>query len=152
MWTKEEAKENKIAFWTKLENQLSKKRNAHGSKIDWMSYPTGVKHLYFRMEANEESVKLVIDMQFPDDGVREVYYEQFQEFQNILESEFKSLEWIKEHEHWNGKTISRISMEKNEVNINRQSDWDKMHLFLKLNFVKLDNFWNEYGEVFRLLK
>lgn len=152
MFSKEEIKENRIAFWTKLEGQLSKKKSVEGSKINWMSYPTGVKHLYFRMEADEEAVRLVIDLQFPDAGIREIYYEQFLEFQNILEERFKSMEWIKEHEHWNGKTVSRISIERRDVTINELGDWDKMHLFLKLNFVKLDAFWSEFGEVFKLLK
>ena len=152
MFTKEEAKENKIAFWTKLDNELSKKRNAHGSKINWLSYPTGIKNLYFRMEADEEAVRLVIDLQFPDAGIRELYFQQFQEFQKILEERFKTVIWEKDFEHWNGKQISRIYLEKGGVNINRREDWDKMHLFLKLNFVKLDAFWDEFGEVFKLLK
>lgn len=104
------------------------------------------------MEADENGCRLCVDLQFPDDGVREVFYEQFEEFANILNDTFKDLQWHKEWEHWNGKLISRLMVEKTECNLNRQSDWDKMHLFLKLNFKKLDEFWSDFGEVFQNLK
>ncbi|MCG8574738.1 MAG: DUF4268 domain-containing protein [Flavobacteriales bacterium] len=152
MFTKEEKKENRIQFWTKLENELSKKKNPFGSKVNWMNYNTGIRHLYFRMEADESAVRLCIDLQFPDSSIREVYWEQFGEFKNMLDERFKNLIWLEEFEHWNGKTISRIVMEKEGVNILNRKDWDKMHLFLKLNFVKLDEWWCDFGEVFKLLK
>lgn len=152
MLSKEEAKELRIEFWNKLENQMDKMKNPHGSKVSWMNYNTGVKHLYFRMEADEEGARLCIDLQFPDQGIRELYYEQFTEFQNILNDLFKEMQWHPEWDHWNGKRISRIVIEKDCCNLNRQSDWDKMQLFLKLNFKKLDEFWCDFGDVFKNLK
>lgn len=152
MLSKEEAKELRKAFWEKLFSQMEKMRNPHGSKVNWMSYNTGIKHLYFRMEADDLGARLCIDLQFPDEGIRSLYYEQFEEFKNILDDTFKSVTWYPEFEHWNGKTIARIAIEKEECNFKNQKDWDKMHLFLKLNFAKLDEFWYEFGEVFKNLK
>ncbi len=153
MYSKEEKKQNRFDFWNKLENQLDKKRNPHGSKVNWMSYNTGFNDIYFRMEATEDAVRLCVDIQMSDEGIRELFYQQFEEFATILEGYFKGkLIWQKDFEHSNGRTISRLSMEKYDVNILRKSDWDKMHLFLKINFVKLDEFWCEYGEVFKNLK
>ncbi|UKN02397.1 DUF4268 domain-containing protein [Paracrocinitomix mangrovi] len=152
MLSKEEAKQLRIDFWSKLSDQMEKMKNPFGSKVNWMNYNTGFNHLYFRMEADEEGCRLCIDIQFPDPGVREVFYEQFQEFSNILEGKFKDLKWYPTFEHWNGKEISRIAIEKNDCNLNRREDWDKMHLFLKLNFAKLDAFWCEFDEVFKGLK
>lgn len=153
MFSKEEKKSNKLQFWSKLEDQMMRLKNPHGSKVNWMSYNTRINHLYFRMEADESAVRLCIDLQFPDAGVREVYWDQFEEFKDMLHDRFKGkLIWLKEFEHENGKTISRIFLEKNEVNINNLKDWDKMHLFLKLSFVKLDQFWDEFSDVFLQLK
>ena len=153
MYSKEEVKENRIAFWGKLENEMEKIRNPHGTKVSWMNYNTGFNDLYFRMEADEVGVRLCIDIQFADPGIREVFYEQFQEFQSMFEGLFKEhLKWYPEFEHSNGRTISRLAIEKDKVSIFNRRDWDKMHLFLKLNFKKLDEFWCEFGEVFRGLK
>lgn len=152
MLSKEEAKNLRIEFWNRLEDQMQKIKNPHGSKVNWMSYNTGIKHLYFRMEADEEGCRLVIDLQFPDPGIRELYYEQFTEFRNLLEESLKDLQWLSKFEHSNGKTISRICVERTDCHLFRKEDWDKMHLFLKLNFKKLDQFWTEFGEVFHNLK
>lgn len=152
MLSKEEAKEWRIEFWGKLQKQMEKMRNSHGSKVNWMNYNTGVRHLYFRMEADDKGARLCIDLQFPDEGVREVYYEQFEAFKNILDNTFKDLQWHKEWDHWNGKRISRIVTERSDCSFLNQKDWDKMHLFLKLNFKKLDEFWCDFAEVFHNLK
>ncbi|MBK6525006.1 MAG: DUF4268 domain-containing protein [Crocinitomicaceae bacterium] len=153
MFTKEEKKKLKLEFWSRLEDQMTRLKNPHGSKVNWMNYNTGINHLYFRMEADEKAGRLCIDLQFPDNGVREVYWDQFEEFRDLLNDRFKGkLIWLKDFEHENGKTISRIYLEKAEVNINNQKDWDKMHLFLKLSFVKLDEFWDEFSDVFLQLK
>lgn len=153
MFTKEEKKKLKLEFWSRLEDQMTRLKNPHGSKVNWMNYNTGINHLYFRMEADEKAARLCIDLQFPDNGVREVYWDQFEEFRDLLNDRFKGkLIWLKEFDHENGKTISRIYLEKAEVNINNQKDWDKMHLFLKLSFVKLDEFWDEFSDVFLQLK
>ena len=152
MLTKDEKKGLRIEFWTQLEAQLDKDRNPHGSKVQWLNYNTGVKHLYFRMEADENGARLCIDIQFPDAGIRNLYYEQFEELKNKLSETYKDLTWTKDFEHSNGKTIHRISVEKDGCHIFERSDWDKMQLFLKINFKKLDEFWDEYGDVIRNLK
>jgi hypothetical protein len=152
MLSKEEAKELRVGFWSKLEEQMTKMKNPHGTKVNWMNYNTGIKDLYFRMEADDDGARLCIDLQFLDKGIRDLYYEQFTEFQNMLTDKFKDLKWYPEWEHWNGKDISRIAMEKDGCKLNNKADWDKMHLFLKLNFKKLDEFWDEFGEVFQNLK
>lgn len=153
MYSKEEKKNNKLLFWSRLEEQMKKLKNPHATKVNWMHYNTQIPDLYFRMEADEKSARLCIDLQFPDNGVREVYWDQFQEFRDMLNHKFKGkLIWLKDFEHENGKTISRIYLEKDEVNINNQKDWDKMHLFLKLSFAKLDQFWTEFKDIFLHLK
>lgn len=152
MYSKEEMKALRIEFWGQLQNQMEKMRNPYGSKVNWMNYNTNIKHLYFRMEADEQGARLCVDLQFPDKAIREIYYEQFLEFKDQLDSKFKGLHWLPEWDHWNGKQIARIVLEQEGTDIREQSDWDKMHLFLKLNFAKLDEFWVEFGEVFKNLK
>jgi hypothetical protein len=152
MLGKEESKQLRVDFWSKLGNEMEKMKNPHGSKVNWMNYNTGIRNLYFRMEADENGARLCIDIQFHNLGLREVYYEQFLEFKDRLDKKFKDLQWLKEFDHSNGKQISRIVMSRGEANIFNKDDWDKMHLFLKLNFAKLDEFWEEFGEIFKNLK
>lgn len=151
MFSKEEYHQLKIQFWQELMERLDKKRNPFGSKVSWANYNTRVKGLFFRMEADEEGARLCIDLQFKDDGVREVFYEQFQEFQDMLNQRLANLQWYESYEHSNGLTITRIAAELNDVRLSRKDDWPKMHEFFIRNFTKLDAFWVEFGEVFQQL-
>ena len=152
MFTKEDIQQINTEFWQGLTDKLGRKKNPHGSKVNWTKYNTGVGHLYFRMEADEMGARLCIDLQFSDAGVREVYYEQFLEFKNLLEKKLTGLKWYPEFDHWNGKQIARIAAELKGVSLFNRSDWPDMQRFLISNFVELDKFWLEFGEVFLALK
>ncbi len=153
MYSKEEKKQMKLEFWTSLEHELTQKGKAKGRNIAWMNYPVKIKDLYFRVEINKNNVRLCIDLQFMDDGVREVFFEQFQEFELKLNQAFNNnVYFIKDYEHDNGKTISRIYTELSNVSFFNKNDWSKMQTFIINNFLKLDDFWLEFSEVFHNLK
>ena len=153
MYSKEEEKQLKIEFWGQLNELLELERGLHANKVVWMNFNTKIKQLFFRMEADEAGARLCIDLQFLDKGIRELYYEQFTEFKNILDEKFEGKTiWQPAYEHWNGKTISRISIDKEGVNMYNRNDWPVIHEFLRDNFVKLENFWAEFGDVFLNLK
>jgi len=153
MYSKEEKKELKINFWTELNDKLSEAGKAKGRNLEWMNYPTNIKRLFFRMEADETTAKMCIDLQFLSKGIREIYFLQFQEFENKLKETFTAdVHFLPEYEHWNGKTISRIYCELPNVNINNTEDWKKIQDFLMQNFLNLDAFWEEFNAIFYALK
>lgn len=152
MYSKEEKKQIKKNFWTSLEDKLSAKGKAKGRNIMWMNYPTKIRDLYFRIEIDKTSAKLCIDLQFLDNGVREVFYEQFQEFELKLNQAFENgVHFVKDYQHSNGKIISRIYTELPNVNFYDKKDWDKMQPFIIDNFLNLDDFWLEFSDVFHNL-
>lgn len=153
MFSKDEEKQLKIEFWGTLNTKLELERGFHANKVSWMSFNTKIKQLFFRMEADRESANLCIDMQFLDDGIRALYYEQFTEFQKILDERLLGeIKWQETFQHSNGKTISRISVGMTGVDMYNKADWPAMHDFLKDNFLKLEGFWVEFSEVFVALK
>lgn len=153
MYSKEEKKELKVGFWTELNEKLTEVGKAKGRNLEWMNYPTQIKRLFFRMEADETSARLCIDLQFLSKGIREIYYLQFQELENKLKEALTTdVHYVAEYEHWNGKTISRIYCQLDDVNINNKADWQRMHDFLMENFLNLDAFWEEFNAIFYALK
>lgn len=153
MFTKEEEKQIRLDFWGELNAQLERTRGVNGNKVNWTNFNTRIKHLYFRMEADQFGVRLCIDLQFPDEGIRSLFYEQFTEFENKLNHHFgDALVWIPQFDHSNGKEIARIAAEKDGLNLFKREDWPVMHSFLLENFKKLERFWSEFGEVFIQLK
>lgn len=153
MFSKEEEKEIKIQFWGSLNEVLENEKGMHANKVNWMNFNTNIKPLYFRMEADDKGARLCIDIQFVDDGLRELFYEQFTEFSDILNERFaNNLAWLPTFDHSNGKTISRIVSNKEGLNMYNKADWAEMHEFLRSQFVILERFWAEFGEVFQNLK
>ena len=153
MFTSDEKKALTIKFWEELREKLTIAGKMKGRNIDWMNYPNKINHLYFRMEANPELVRFCIDIQFLDKGVREVFFEQFEEFKVLLtENMPNDLFWLKSYDHPNKRTIARIYSELKGVNIYDQNTWPSAHQFLQENFLTFDEFWQDFGEVFRNLK
>ena len=153
MYSKEEKKELKVGFWTELNDKLTEAGKAKGRNLEWMNYPTNIKRLFFRMEADESSARLCIDLQFVSKGIREIYFLQFQELETKLKETLTSdIHFEADYEHWNGKTISRIYCELDGVNVNNREDWGKIHDYLVENFLKLDAFWEEFNAIFYALK
>jgi hypothetical protein len=153
MYSKAEEKNLKLEFWNTLTQSLKEKGKAKGRNIDWLHYPVKIKDLYFRMEVDRDSARLCIDLQFINEGVREVFFEQFQEFELKLSNVFKSnLTFIRDYQHPNGKIISRIYTELPGFDYYNKQTWEKIQNFLIENFLSLDEFWVEFGEVFHNLK
>jgi hypothetical protein len=152
MFTKDEEKEIKLQFWHGLTQELNHVKGLHANKVNWTNFNTSIRHMYFRMEADENGARLCIDLQFPDQGIRELFYEQFTEFSNILNKRFEDrLIWLPTFQHWNGKTISRIYVGM-EGNFYDRSQWPEMFTFLTQNFTILEAFWSEFGDVFKNMK
>lgn len=152
MYSKEEKKQLIIDFWSELNETLTYKGKKIGRNLDWMNYPTKIKGLYFRMEFNDKEARLCIDLQFTNDGVREVFFEQFEEFKKAFHQKINKSFWEKNYEHSNGKTISRIYFKIDNVDIEDKNTWETAKDFLSESFLKLDAFWQEFNEVFYALK
>ena len=126
---------------------------AEGEKINWINYKTGIKYLYFRMDADQRGGRISIDMNHPDPGIQELMFEQFQSYKAILAGELQEdWEWALHGTDQFGKCISSISKAITEVNIFKQEDWPSLITFFKPRIMALDSFWSDvkYGfELFR---
>jgi len=153
MFTKEEEKQIRFDFWSELNDQLDQVRGVNGNKVNWTNFNTHIRHLYFRMEADQQGTRLCIDLQFPDESIRSLFYEQFTEFEQKLSDHFGDLLiWTPRFDHTNGKEIARIAISLDGPNLFKREDWPAMHTFLVDNFKKLERFWSDFSEIFVQLK
>lgn len=153
MYTKEEASRIKQEFWTVFGQYLSPYRSINGEKVNWVNYKTGVKHIYFRMNADKKQASISIDITQPDEGIQELFYEQFLELKLVLKDAIgEDWIWDLHHVDENGKTISRIYKEIKLVSIFNKSDWPVLISFFKPRILALDNFWNDAKYIFDDLK
>lgn len=149
MRTKEESKEIKIAFFKALGDRMEGHRNALGKKTDWLAYKTGLKHLYFRVETDLMYTRLCIDLQIPEEDIRLLVFEQFEEMKKLFHG-YSKTEYLWEAQFIHPLTkqnISRIYIELAPLSIYRTEDQSKIIDILEAQMLAFDQFWCEMKEV-----
>ena len=149
MYDKDTVKNTKTEFYTSFGKFMGKHRSAHGNKVKWVNYNTGIKHLYLRLETDKKSARICIDLQHKDDDIRELFYEQFKAlktvFHEIMETEWV---WVEKHINETGFNQCRIYIEIDEFNIFDKTTWKKAFKFYKNYLLKFDSFWVEFKDLF----
>ncbi|MFD2970052.1 DUF4268 domain-containing protein [Sphingobacterium bambusae] len=155
MYARAEAKKLKEKFWTSFGQFMVLVPNEEGVKINWVNYKTGIKHLYFRMEAENKTARIAIEITHPDAGIRALMYEQLLAYKAVLLAELEEEEWdwIELREDNYGKEIACVGRFIDEkVSIFNQADWPTLISFFKPRIIALDRFWStaKYGfEIFK---
>ena len=122
-------------------------------KTNWINYKTGVKYVYFRMQADKGVASVSIEISHPDAGIQELFFEQFLELKNILNGYLnEAWEWQLHATDENGKVISTISRELTAVSIYNQSDWPALISFFKPRIIAVDEFWSDAKYSFDALR
>lgn len=152
MFTKEEKKAIKTEFWTSF-GVFMRKHNKEFGKVHWVNYKTKIKDLYFRLEFTPEKACFSIDLQHVDDGIREIFYEQFTELKVLLHDAIgEELIWEEVVFNEFEKPIARIYIEKTNVNLYNKNDWQEVFLFFEKRIVGLHRFWMDFKEIFLQLQ
>jgi len=143
MYTRQEASLIRKKFWTSFGQYMKPLPNADGETINWLNYKTGIRHLYFRMDAGFEQASISVEFNHGDLPLQQHYFEQFQQLKNILEEETgEEWQWQLHVPDEGGNIISRIITVKEEVNIFNSYDWPTIISFLKPRIMALDRFWS----------
>ncbi|QEK51613.1 DUF4268 domain-containing protein [Pedobacter aquae] len=149
MYTREEASRIKEEFWTSFGKYLAPHQSVFGTKVNWVNYKTGVKDIYFRMQADKRTASICIAITHADLGLQEIFFEQFQEFKLILEQACQEeWDWQLHTQDDYGRTISRIGLEIHEVNVFNKQDWPAIISFFKPRLIALDDFWYDVKDNF----
>jgi hypothetical protein len=143
MYTKDQATQLKQAFWTAFGQYMGPVLSADGLRTNWINYKTGVKHIYFKMQADNKLASIAIEISHPDAELQELFFEQFATYKAMLHSTLEEdWEWQLHTNDEHGKTISRIYTELRPVSIFQQDDWPKLISFFKPRIIALDEFWS----------
>ena len=141
MYSKEQSSKLKAQFWTNFGQYMKPVPGASGLPVNWINYKTGIRHIHFKMDADNTKAIIAIEISHPHQDQRLQYYDQFLSLKNLLNST-TAFNW-----QWNEtietgyKTISSISQQLDAVNILNQADWPAIISFLKPRIMSLDAFW-----------
>lgn len=136
-------------FWTSFGQYMRPLPNAEGETINWLNYKTGVRHLYFRMDADNKRASIAIEMRHPELSLQQECFEKIVAWKNVFHDTLQEKwEWELHAVDEDGKPVSRISKTINGVNIFNNADWPVIISFLKPRILALDNFWSLVKEGF----
>lgn len=151
MFSRKEASVIKEKFWTSFGQYLLPVPAASGSKVNWINYKTGVKHIRFTMDANNENAVVQIEISHPDAEMRQRFFQLFETLKTELEAETGTAwEWHPVLEK-DGRDLAIISSKLEDVNILNIQHWPMIISFLKPRMLGLDRFWFNQREIFEML-
>lgn len=148
MISKEELKEKNTAFWNEFRKVMNNETSSAGRQVNWINYPTDVKDIYIRMEVDAKGCRLCFDVQPKSDDIRSILWEQMTELKTVMTKEM-GIEaiWNEESHFWNGRLISRIKWENNDLNFFNEEDVPKIIDFLRDKLIRFDKFYQEYKDI-----
>jgi hypothetical protein len=148
MLSKEAQKEWNIRFWNGFKNEMKVFNSSNGRRINWLTYPTDIKHMYLRMVCEKDSVALHFDSQFSDQGIRDIVWEQLEELKSLINAQmnYPSI-WSRGLNTKEGLVIDRISWNLNNVNYLKEEEWPIIYDFLKNRIVEFDKFHQEFKDI-----
>jgi len=142
MYSKQEASLIRKEFWTSLGLYMRPLPGADGEAVNWLNYKTGIRHVYFRMDAGNKNTSIGIELKQQDDETRKDYYRRLLQLRAMLEEQTgEEWEWAEDTPDEDGRLFSRVGTGIGDVNIFNKADWPAMISFLKPRMLALDRFW-----------
>lgn len=153
MYSREETKKIKASFWTTFGHYMKPVPGAGGGKTNWINYRTGIKDLFFRMDADQKQAVIEIQITDPDDGMRRLLFDQFIEYRSLLHNVLNEhWDWRVENQDRFGKPYASIGTQCSGYNIFRKEDWPEFIAFFKPRIILLDEFWTDVNAGFHAFK
>lgn len=138
MYSKEETQRLKREFWIAFAEKYPRK---------WLLYDTKIKDFSFKFYVDNKKAEVLIDIEPRNEDKRIAYFEKLEALKTILEDEFISnLVFEKNYYLENGKTISRIWVEKEGVSVSNRNYWDVIFDFFNEKMNAIELFYAEYDE------
>ena len=136
-------------FFQQFTQHMSSHKIVGGGGKNWDAYKTGIKGLYFRI-LTQPKVTLAIDLQFKDESIRELVYDQFCELRRLLTSDWNEKPlYEKNTVYISGEPLSRISVSLDSVYFYNQEEWPEIMEWLEHKLVGLDSFWDTTGDILK---
>jgi hypothetical protein len=148
MFSKEEKRALNHAFWTELKNSMKNSSSQVQRRVNWLNYPTHIKHTYIRLIFNENEAAVCFDIQFKDEEIRFLFWEQLTELKTLIDASLGTPTlWKKNIKTEEGLTISQLKWEDSTLCIHQKKDWKQAQAFLKDRLLEFDIFYQEYKEI-----
>lgn len=148
MYTREELKSIRTAFWNDFKSYMSKHKSSNGRRMNWLNYPSEVPFIFIRLDADAKGARFLFDIQAKDEGVRAIIWEQMYELKNVLEAEMGTEGvWQENCSSPAVAQFNRISWERNDLNFFNPDDKKAIFAFFEDRLVHFDVFYQDFKDI-----
>lgn len=138
MFTKEESKKIRQEFWTSFGKEFPHK---------WLLYNTKMKEIQLKFTFNRKVAQVSLDIADDDEMIQAYYFEKLQSLEKILKAEYLPEAILEEeYELPEGKIISRVYVQMDNVSIHNQKDWPEVKTFLANKMMQLEEFFKDFSD------
>jgi len=150
MYSKQEASHIRQEFWTAFGRYMQPVLSAEGETINWINYKTGVRHIYFRMDAGK-GARISIELNHPDAAVQKEQFTLLTQMKQLLYNSLQEeWEWVSGVKDEHGKIHSLVFKELSGVHLFNKADWPALISFFKPRIIALDAFWSDVKPAFEV--
>ena len=147
MYSRQESASIKRKFWTVFGQYMKPIRSSSEETVNWVNYNTGIKNIYFRLDATRDFATVSIEITHQDPGLRQAYFKKFVQFKQLfIQVAGNKWIWDQHYTDEHGKQISRIVLRLGDRNIFNENDWPAIISFFKPALISLDEFWTTVKE------
>lgn len=138
MFSREESKKIRQEFWTSFGKEYPRK---------WLLYNTKMKEIQLKFSFNRKFAQVSLDIADDDELIRAYYFEKLQSLEKILKAEYLPEAILEaDYELPEGKVISRVYTEMENVSIHNKNDWPEVKQFLASRMDKLEEFFKDFSD------
>ncbi|WP_295182370.1 DUF4268 domain-containing protein [uncultured Christiangramia sp.] len=138
MFSREEAKQIRQEFWTSFGKEFPHK---------WLLYNTKMKEIQLKFSFEHKVAQVSLDITDADELIRDYYFEKLLSLKTVLKDSYlPEIIFVKDYVLPEGKTVSRIYVEKEGVNIYNKKFWPEVKQFLAENMLKLEEFFDDFQD------
>ena len=147
MFSKEDAKQLREEFWDQFKELSARRRARRRLPGNWMLTHTGIKALNLRFHVDRKVAQVGIDLETRNMDKRIELYEKLEALKKLLEEAMEApMNWELDYVRENGKSVSRIYLQKENIDIYNKETWSRAHQFMYENMMKLESFYREYND------
>ena len=147
MFSKEVAKQLREEFWDQFLTISRHRRLRKKLPGEWILGQTGVKALNLKFHMDRKVAQVGIDLETRNMDKKIELYEKLESLKKLLEEAMESpMIWELEYIRENGKSVSRIYLQMDGVDIYKRDTWAGAHKFMYDNMMKLEAFFGEYQD------
>ena len=147
MFSKEEAKLLRQEFWITFGKRTALLPTDDESKKKWILFKTGISNFSFKFESERKFARVCVDIEHKDVVKRIQYWEKLESLKSILEDSVASnLIWEDVFILENGKEISRIYCQLDDVSLYNQKKWPEIYDFFVVNMLGFEEVFNSFKD------